>query len=80
MDPDSLGGREGLVCPKCGVELKPTDLFGLADAFVEEEEREMSLDDLVPGRSGPVPTEAAKEPLAPASSALELMKRMKKKR
>jgi hypothetical protein len=79
MDPEGLGGREGLVCPSCGADLKPTDLFGLADAFVEEDAPDVSLDDLVPGRTGPVSV-ADRDEMAPASSALELMKRMKKKR
>lgn len=76
LDPDGLNGRDGLVCPSCGGALNPTDLFGLADAFVEEDEPMLSLDDLVPGRSGPIPERSA-EP-APTGGALELMRRMKK--
>lgn len=49
LDPESLGSvpGQGLSCPKCRAALSLTDLFGLADAFDEDEPAPMSLDDLV---------------------------------
>jgi hypothetical protein len=58
LDPETLASTpgQGLTCPKCKAALSLTDLFGLADAFAEEEEGPVSLDDLV---SGPRPTPQA---------------------
>ncbi len=53
IDPDQLGGRSGMACPHCGTQLDPTDLFGLADAFVgidEDEGNALSLDDVLTHR------------------------------
>ena len=62
---------QGLTCPKCKAALSLTDLFGLADAFAEEEEGPVSLDDLVsarPAKPPPprAPAPAARRPAAPA--------------
>ena len=56
FDPEkvSVGGRQ-FKCPSCGAELKLADLFGLADAFSEEDQPDLTLDDLVPGASGGSP-------------------------
>lgn len=58
LDPESLGSvpGQGLSCPRCGAALSLTDLFGIADAFSEEEGPEMSLDDAMP--SGPLSASA----------------------
>ncbi len=55
FDPEAVGSRSGsLTCPACGSQLELRALFGLNSAFAEEEAESMSIDDLVPGRSGPV--------------------------
>ena len=55
LDPERLNaGPRGPVCPKCQTPLSLVDLFGVADAFSEEEGEKLSLDDLVPG-SRPAP-------------------------
>lgn len=70
LDPESLRTREsGPTCPKCGVTLSLTDLFGLSSAFAEEEEDPMSIDDLVSA-----PPAAAKP-----GNALEAMRSLKKR-
>ncbi len=56
LDPESLGGGRGFACPRCGEELALADLFGVAAAFSEEDEPQLTLDDAVPNytpRSGP---------------------------
>ncbi|MCB9687086.1 MAG: hypothetical protein H6738_16960 [Alphaproteobacteria bacterium] len=65
LDPESLGGRpgEGLTCPRCGAPLALTDLFGLKDSFAEEDEQEMSFEDLVSVQAGP----AARGPSGPSA-------------
>jgi hypothetical protein len=45
LDPDHLAA--GMRCPRCGGELSLTDLFGVKDAFSEEDGPALSLDDLV---------------------------------
>lgn len=93
IDPDSIGGRDGFNCPRCGEALNPKDLFGLSDAFVgegEDEGNDVGLEDLMHSQ--------AAEPVAPRAStraahaerqanpsgkpigALEAMKDMKKRR
>ena len=52
LDPERISA--GMTCPQCGNELALSDLFGLKDAFQEEEGPELSLDDLLaPGRNNP---------------------------
>lgn len=50
LDPDTLGPGK---CPRCGVTLSLTDLFGVSAAFSEDDEPHLTLDDLV---SGPRPS------------------------
>ena len=80
VNPESIGGRGGMNCPNCGNELRLPDLFGLKDAFQEEDDDNMSIDDLVGSSSG---RSSRSQPVnvAPEEgvSALELMRRMKKK-
>lgn len=49
FDPEkvSVGGRV-FKCPSCGEELRLTDLFGLADAFAEEDQPDLTLEDAIP--------------------------------
>jgi hypothetical protein len=47
LDPEQLGGRLGFACPHCGHQLSGKDLFGVAAAFSEEEQPELSLEDLM---------------------------------
>ena len=65
LDPERLvGGQGNPKCPRCHTELSFVDIFGVADAFREDEAENLSLDDLVPG-SKPKPTvSAAKELLS----------------
>ncbi len=54
FDPEKVAVRgRVLKCPSCSAELRLTDLFGVADAFSEEAPPDLTLDDLVPGGSGP---------------------------
>jgi len=58
FDPDKLSSRDGQpACPHCGAAMKLVDMFGIADAFAEDEPDQLTLDDLVPGEPdefGPV--------------------------
>ena len=47
LDPEQLGGRLGFACPHCGHQLAGKDLFGVAAAFSEEEQPDLSLEDLM---------------------------------
>lgn len=50
FDPDNVSTRDGQpACPHCGAAMKMVDMFGLADAFAEDEPEPVTLDDLVPG-------------------------------
>jgi hypothetical protein len=78
LDPESLGSRVGLACPKCGAALSLKDLFGLSAAFSEEEGPDLTLDDLVGGPakpSKPTPAPATASP----GTALEAMRSLKKR-
>jgi hypothetical protein len=83
VSPDALGGNRegGLVCPRCGVALNLQDLFGVADAFSEEEEGPVSLDDLVrgPPPRRPSAPPGREEPPAEPGSALEAMRALKRR-
>jgi hypothetical protein len=88
LAPESLGSvaGQGLSCPKCGAALSLPDLFGLSDAFSEDEEQPMSLDDLVTPRPMPHATPGARPPSGPAakeaeapSGALEAMRALKRR-
>lgn len=73
LDPERLATvqGQGMSCPQCKAPLTLTDLFGLADAFAEDEAPDMTLEDLL----APVPEQdfrAAAEhsvPRRPASPA-----------
>lgn len=81
ISPDALGaGAGGLQCPRCGVALNLQDLFGVADAFSEEEEGPVSLDDLVSGPrpGGAAPRQEASPPAAPGS-ALEAIRALRRR-
>jgi len=94
LDPESIGGVQGrgMRCPRCNNPLQLTDLFGVADAFSEEEGAALSLDHAVPGFGDRDPDEApapAPAPKAPrgakqiergGSSAADVLKQMRKKR
>jgi hypothetical protein len=90
LDPESIGGVQGrgMRCPRCNKPLQITDLFGIADAFSEEEGANLSLDDAVPGFGGDRPAEEPAPPPARKrrgakqieSSAADVLKQMRKKR
>ena len=82
LDPESLGGRRGLVCPSCGSELKPADLFNLSDAFVgvDDDQPDLGLDDLMRNLEPDDPMADDGPQPDPAAGALALMRHMKKNR
>lgn len=50
FDPDKITTVDGKpACPACGAPMKLVDMFGIADAFAEDEPDDLTLDDLVPG-------------------------------
>ena len=50
LDPERLiAGTRGPACPKCGTQLSMVDLFGVSDAFREDEQPDLTLEDLMPG-------------------------------
>lgn len=50
LDPERLKpGPTGPLCPRCNTALRMEDIFGVTDAFAEEEGEHMTIDDLVPG-------------------------------
>ena len=52
LDPERLKrGERGPHCPNCDTPLRMVDLFGVVDAFTDEEQPDLTLDDLVPGSS-----------------------------
>lgn len=68
LDPERLKpGPNGPLCYYCGTPLSMEDIFGVTAAFAEEEEEQMSIDDLVPGMGSQKPRSApaneAKKPL-----------------
>jgi hypothetical protein len=69
LDPESLGSRpgQGLSCPRCGAPLSLGDLFGLKDAFAEEEPEDLSLDDALSRMKDP--TASVRPPEPPRSRA-----------
>jgi hypothetical protein len=85
LDPESLANKpgQGLSCPRCGAPLALGDLFGLKDAFAEEDQEDLSLDDVLskmraptasvappstpPGRASAPPPRAAAAPGKPAA-------------
>lgn len=75
LDPENLATvqGQGMSCPYCKAPLSLKDLFGLADAFAEEESPDLSLDALVDGfEDPPIPSVAPpqrKARRAPAPSA-----------
>lgn len=65
LDPERLAGAPGTPkCPRCQTTLSFVDLFGVADAFREDEAENLSLDDLVPGSKPKPAAPAAKEQLS----------------
>lgn len=81
LDPETLASTpgQGLTCPRCKAALSLTDLFGLADAFAEEEEGPVSLDDLVsgprPAAPKPAPKAARRTPSAAPKGSTALVRR-----
>lgn len=62
LDPERLAaGPRGPQCPRCQTPLSFVDLFGVADAFAEEDGEQMTIDDLVPGM-GPSRRSGAADP------------------
>ena len=94
LDPESIGGVQGrgMRCPRCNNPLQLTDLFGVADAFSEEDGPSLSLDHAVPGYGEGGPDAPAPEARAQkaqsgkkqiergGSSAADVLKQMRKKR
>ena len=72
IEPESLSVRQGQpYCPQCGGALKLKDLFGVADAFTEEDAPHVTIDDLVPGGSPPASSPAAGPAARPDRSRRE---------
>lgn len=94
IDPDSIGGRDGFACPRCGETLNPKDLLGVSDAFIgegEDEGNDVGLEDLMrsQGDDGPAPArpgaraahaERQANPTGRPIGALEAMRDMKKRK
>lgn len=60
FDPEKIASGPGqpMACPSCGAAIGLTDLFGLKDAFAEEDQPSLGLDDLSPdSRETPVWTD-----------------------
>jgi NAD-dependent SIR2 family protein deacetylase len=57
IDPDRIPtNNEGVpFCPSCKTPLDLKSLFGLKDSFLEEDEENVTFDDLVPGFGQPKP-------------------------
>jgi DNA-directed RNA polymerase subunit RPC12/RpoP len=67
LDPEALDVREGAArCPHCSSQIGLRDLFGVADAFVDEDEPHVTIDDLVPGGSRVPPRHESAASVAPA--------------
>ena len=72
FDPEKVSAQgQMMACPYCHSKLSLKSLFGLADAFAEEETADLSLDDLV---SSPVSGQQEE----PNSDALKALKDLKK--
>jgi hypothetical protein len=68
LDPDKLSA--GMQCTSCGGELALADLFGIKDAFSENDSPELSLDDLLaPGPNNPYAEDPLKQGQSPLNSA-----------
>jgi hypothetical protein len=70
IDPEQVASRpgQGISCPRCGAPLSMGDLFGLKDAFLEEEQEELSLDDAIGKMKAPTAS-VAPPPQAPRRAA-----------
>lgn len=95
FDPEKVAtrGRE-LTCPSCKATLGLADLFGLSAAFAEEEQPDLSLEDVIPRAEepaakgaptgGPKTPAGAKLPGRPVDQApmgaLDVLKQLKKDR
>lgn len=56
IDPERVEVLRGVaVCPSCQTALELKSLFGLSDAFEEDDDDNMGIDDLVPGGGGDRP-------------------------
>ena len=67
IDPEKVGGQSRqMMCPRCNGQLSVVDLFGVGDAFVEEDEPSLTLEDAVPNwgtdESGPSQHQAPPPP------------------
>jgi len=72
FDPDKLAVRDGHpACPHCGGQMKLVDMFGIADAFAEDDEPELTLEDAIPEWDGqsPRPQQQAPSTEAPRRDA-----------
>ena len=50
FNPERISSRgDAMSCPSCGAQLSLKSLFGLAAHLTEEDETNVTLDDLVPG-------------------------------
>lgn len=90
FDPEKVATRGSqLACPKCGAVLALANLFGISDAFSEDDQPQLDLEDVVPTRTEPAPPRSAggspgaSLPGRPIDqspmSALDVLKQMKKK-
>jgi len=53
FDPEKIQTQgDSMSCPRCKAQLGLRSLFGVSDQFSEEDAPQMTLDDLVPGKSG----------------------------
>lgn len=70
IDPESVASKpgQGLSCPRCGAPLSMGDLFGLKDAFSEEDQEELSLDDVLSKMRAPTASVAPPDGARPAST------------
>ena len=66
LDPERLrAGTKGPECPHCKTTLSLVDLFGVSDAFRDEESPNLTLDDLVPQK------QSSGRPSAPEALSLD---------
>lgn len=87
FDPEKVATRgRQLSCPKCGAVLALTDLFGISDAFSEDDQPNLDLEDVIPQRSEPSTQSSGTGAAVPGRpidqspmGALDALKQLKKK-
>jgi len=86
FDPEKVATKGGeMACPACGASLALASLFGLNDAFAEEEQPDLSLEDAIP-KGTEASSEAPGTPNVPGRpidtapiGALDVLRQLKKK-